>query len=74
MIEQRPGERDRRQRLIKLTAQGRELERSLFDELHANVARAYLAAGGCAVAGFWTVLQHLIGEEGRRQFALVQGL
>ena len=31
------------------------------------------AAGGDAVAGLWTVLQHLIGEEGRAQFRAVQG-
>lgn len=74
MIEQRKGEADRRHRLIRLTPAGVALEEALFDELHANVARAYAASGGVAVAGFWTVLQHLIGEEGRAQFAAVQGL
>ena len=73
-MEQRTGDRDRRQRLMRLTPAGVVLETTLFDNLHANVARAYAASGGDAVAGFWTVLQHLIGEEGRTQFAAVQGL
>jgi DNA-binding MarR family transcriptional regulator len=70
----RIGDRDRRQRLIRLTLAGAELEASIFNELHANVASAYTASGGDAVAGFWTVLQHLIGVEGRQQFAAVQGM
>jgi DNA-binding MarR family transcriptional regulator len=74
LIELRIGDRDRRQRLMRLTPAGVALEASIFDELHANVARAYAASGGDAVAGFWTVLQHLIGVEGREQFAAVQGM
>lgn len=69
LMEQRAGDRDRSYRLMRLTPAGLELERSLFDDLHVNVARAYAETGGEAVAGFWTVLQHLRGEEGRRQFA-----
>lgn len=74
LIEQRPGENDRRQRLYRLTPAGIELEAEIFADLHANVSRAYTASGGEAVAGFWTVLQHLIGEEGNEQFRIVQGL
>lgn len=74
LIDQQPGERDRRQRLLRLTPEGVELERAIFEVLHDNVARAYKSAGGDAVAGLWTVLQHLIGEEGRTQFRAVQGL
>lgn len=73
LMEQRPGDRDRRQRLLQLTAAGSELERALFDELHDNVARAYAASGADAVGGFWVVMQHLMGAEGREQFAAVQG-
>lgn len=73
LIEQRIGERDRRQRLLRLTEAGTRLERAIFDELHGNVARAYAASGGDAVAGLWIVLQNLIGEEGRAQFRAVQG-
>jgi DNA-binding MarR family transcriptional regulator len=74
LIEQRPGEKDRRQRLYQLTPAGIELEAEIYADLHANVLRAYTASGGEAVAGFWTVMQHLIGEEGNEQFRVVQGL
>jgi hypothetical protein len=59
---------------MRLTLAGVALQASIFDELHANLARAYAASGGDAVAGFWTVLQHLIGVEGREQFAAMQGM
>lgn len=72
LIEMRSGNMDRRQRLTFLTPTGAALERELFEELHNNVSRAYAEAGGDAVAGFWRVLQHLIGEEGRTQFRAVQ--
>ncbi len=74
LIEHHPGEEDRRQRMYQLTSAGIKLEAELFAILHANVLRAYTASGGIAVAGFWTVLQHLIGEEGNMQFRVVQGL
>lgn len=74
LMEQRPGERDRRQRLLRLTSSGAELEKTIFDDLHDNVARAYRAAGGDAVAGLWVVMQHLMGEDARVQFRAVQGL
>lgn len=74
LMEQRTGEVDRRQRLLSLTAEGAALEKVIFDDLHDNVARAFSASGGEAVAGFWTVLQHLMGEEARVQFRMVQGL
>lgn len=71
----RHGIRDRRERLICLTPAGEQIERDLFDDLHDNVMRAYHASGGGAVRGFWIVLQHLIGEEGREQFrAMSKGL
>lgn len=72
LLELRPGDRDRRQRLLRLTKAGSALEKELFDELHDNVARAYAASGGDAVTGFWIVLQNLIGAEGREQFRAVQ--
>lgn len=73
LLEQHPGDRDRRQRLLRLTPAGAKLEKAIFDDLHGNVAGAYAMAGGDAVSGFWTVLQYLIGEEGRTQFRAVQG-
>src|ERR1700749_929527 len=40
-IIQRPGPRDRRQRLLDLTLKGRELERQLSEPQRARVANAY---------------------------------
>ncbi len=51
-LEMTSGIRDRRQRFLRLTAAGAELEQGIYDELHANVEQAYTAAGGIAVAGF----------------------
>ena len=50
-ITQRPGTRDRRQRLLELTPKGAELERQLSEGQRALVARAYRAAGAEAVDG-----------------------
>lgn len=60
MVEARPGERDRRQRLLRLTAAGAALEASLFDALREKLSRAYSQAGQSAVAGFWAVLEGLV--------------
>jgi len=74
LMEQRTGEVDRRHRLLRLTAEGAELERALFAHLHDNVARAYADSGAEAVGGFWVVMQHLMGAEAREQFRAVQDL
>jgi len=55
-IVQHPGEKDRRQRLLKLTKKGVDLERRLFSNQQARLARAYRLAGPSAVEGFWQVL------------------
>jgi DNA-binding MarR family transcriptional regulator len=69
LIIQRPGDRDRRQRLLELTAAGRELERRLSAPQRARVAAAYRAAGASAVAGFRKVLLGIIAaEDDRRRF------
>lgn len=71
LIEMRPGERDRRQRLLRLTAEGQKLESDLFDAIRARLAAAYASAGQGAVGGFWAVLEGLIPESERaRVFAL----
>lgn len=67
-VHQRPGTRDRRQRLLTLTDKGRALERELSEEQRARIARAYRTAGAEAVEGFRTVLTNLINEEDRRRF------
>src|SRR6266550_186962 len=48
LIIQRPGSQDRRQRLLDLTIQGRELERQLSAPQRARVANAYSQAGAQA--------------------------
>ena len=68
-IIQRPGARDRRQRLLELTPQGRELERQLSEPQRARIATAYRQAGAQAVEGFQKVMLGIIaGEEDRRRF------
>lgn len=54
--------RDRRRRRLALTPQGQALERRLFAAMRDRLAAAYLDAGPDAVAGFWTVLEHIAGE------------
>ena len=66
---QRPGARDRRQRLLDLTSKGRELERQLSELQRARVAKAYRQAGARAVEGFRKVLLGIIADEDdRRRF------
>jgi DNA-binding MarR family transcriptional regulator len=65
LVETRPGERDRRQRLLRLTAEGAALETDLFDALREKLSAAYARAGQHAVSGFWAVLEGLIPEDER---------
>lgn len=68
-IEQRQGKRDRRQRLLTLTAKGRELERNLTETQRARIARAYREAGAEAVEGFRKVMLGIMThEEDRGRF------
>jgi DNA-binding MarR family transcriptional regulator len=68
-IVQRPGARDRRQRLLELTATGHELERRLSEPQRHRVAAAYRQAGAPAVEGFRRVLLGIIArEDDRRRF------
>lgn len=62
LVDTRPGERDRRQRLLRLTAEGLALETELFDALREKLSAAYARAGQHAVGGFWAVLEGLIPE------------
>src|SRR3546814_149296 len=68
-ITQRPGLRDRRQRLLELTDKGRELENKLSERQRVRVAAAYRSAGAEAVEGFRTVLLNIIDEQDRGRFA-----
>ena len=67
-IEQRPGARDRRQRLLDLTDQGRTLERRLTENQRSRIARAFREAGAEAVEGFHRVLFNIIDERNRGRF------
>lgn len=68
-ILQRPGSRDRRQRLLELTEQGIELERQLSENQRERIAKAYREAGGAAVEGFRRVLLGIMSSEAdRRRF------
>ncbi|HLB81235.1 MAG TPA: MarR family transcriptional regulator [Dongiaceae bacterium] len=68
-VAQRPGARDRRQRLLELTPKGAELERLLSEGQRARIARTYRAAGAEAVDGFRKVLLGMIDEADRARFA-----
>jgi DNA-binding MarR family transcriptional regulator len=72
LLEYRVATTDRRKRLLRLTTSGCALERDIFDDLRANVALAYAASGEQAIAGFWIVMQNLMGQNGRLQFNAVQ--
>jgi DNA-binding MarR family transcriptional regulator len=62
LIEMRSGDRDRRQRLLRLSETGRKLESEVFEQVRNQLADAYKMAGQNAVGGFWTVLEGLIPE------------
>lgn len=69
-VTQRPGPRDRRQRLLQLTEKGIDLERQLTERQRARIARAYREAGAEAVEGFRKVMLGLIDEADRGRFPL----
>jgi DNA-binding MarR family transcriptional regulator len=66
-VQQRPGKRDRRQRLLELTDKGKDLERQLTRTQRERIARAYREAGAEAVAGYRKVLLGLVDEPERRK-------
>jgi DNA-binding MarR family transcriptional regulator len=65
LVETRTGDKDRRQRLLRLTPAGAALEAELFDALREKMAGAYSMAGQGAVGGFWAVLEGLLPDEER---------
>ena len=67
LVETRPGQRDRRQRLLRLTQDGTAMEAELFDAVRQRMSAAYARAGQQAVSGFWAVLEGLIPEDERPQ-------
>ena len=67
-IEQKTGHKDRRQRLLNLTAKGSELERELWECQRKCIANAYRRSGAEAVHGFRSVLSRMVSEENKRNF------
>ena len=65
LIESRQGRNDRRQRLLRLTAEGQALEARLYEAMRGRLAAAYAEAGQDAVTGYWRVLEGLIPESER---------
>lgn len=72
LVETRTGATDRRQKLLRLTAEGKAFEAQLFEALRNSLASAYAAAGQESVTGFWRVLEGLIPSEDRSMVAALQ--
>lgn len=64
LIVQTPGDVDRRQRLLRLSARGEAMVRSLTIKARNDMAEAFRLAGPAAVAGFRAVL-HQLTEKSR---------
>jgi DNA-binding MarR family transcriptional regulator len=64
-VAQSPGLGDRRQRLLRLTGAGEDLERRLFARQKARLAEAFHAAGPDAFAGFQQVMRGIMDESAR---------
>lgn len=69
LVETSTGQRDRRQRLLRLTTEGITLEAELFNVLRDTMAAAYAEAGQGSVTGFWRVLEALIPPARRERVA-----
>ena len=66
-INQREGIEDRRQRLLKLTDKGVELEKRLSASQSKRIAKAYREAGAEAVQGYRDLLTGMISSEDRKR-------
>lgn len=64
-VAQAPGEVDRRQRLLRLTAKGADLEQRLFDRQRDRLGPALEKAGPAASAGFRAVLRAIMDDSAR---------
>lgn len=73
LVETRAGEKDRRQKLLRLTDDGAAFEAQLFETLRVGLSAAYAAAGQESVTGFWRVLEGLIPEDERQMVMKLQG-
>ncbi|NOR61615.1 MAG: MarR family transcriptional regulator [Rhodobacteraceae bacterium] len=67
LVESRIGKRDRRQRNLHLTTEGKALEKELSNAQRQKMRKAYSAAGPEAVQGFRTVLNAMFEPEAAAQ-------
>lgn len=65
LVESVTGVHDRRQRNLRLSAEGEALERALSAPQRERLRRAFSEAGPEAVAGFRLVLERMLDAEGR---------
>ncbi|AMY71491.1 MarR family winged helix-turn-helix transcriptional regulator [Frigidibacter mobilis] len=68
LVESRVGRKDKRERHLFLTEEGRALERSLSEAQRVRMRAAYRAAGPAAVAGFRQVLEAMMDPDLRRHY------
>ena len=68
LVESRVGESDKRERHLRLTEAGAQLEQQLSDAQRARMREAYRKAGPDAVSGFRTVLEAMMDHELRRKY------
>jgi DNA-binding MarR family transcriptional regulator len=68
LVEAKVGNKDKRERHLRLTEAGETLERALSEAQRGRMRAAFRAAGPEAVAGFRTVLEQMMDPECRRQF------
>lgn len=73
LLETRAGDRDRRQRLLRLTSAGAAMEAELFEAVRQKMSAAYASAGQDAVSGYWMVLEGLIPEDERKRIQNLRG-
>ena len=73
LVETRPGERDRRQRLLRLTPAGKQMESDLFESVRIKMSAAYAKAGQAAVGGYWAVLEGMIPDDERAAVESLRG-
>jgi DNA-binding MarR family transcriptional regulator len=67
-IAQRPGDTDRRQRLLYLTEKGEALERELTSDQRIRIGAAYKDAGTSAIDGFRKVMLGIMDPDVRKRF------
>ena len=66
-IQQEQGQEDRRQRLLRLTEKGAQLEKELTENQRQRIERAFRDAGADAVDGFRKVMLGIINNDADRQ-------